>query len=80
MWAALAAVACDSDSDTCIGGTIKRCIWNEASSQYDRGCQSMCVPRADAGACQATESTDDAGQAVRTTYYSNDPRLAGCRD
>ena len=80
IWAAHAAVACDGDSGTCAGGTIKRCVWNEATSQYDRGCQSTCVPRSDAGSCQATTSTNDAGQLAQTTYYSNDPRLEMCRD
>jgi hypothetical protein len=77
---AMSAVACDGEESTlCRGAVTARCLWNEATGQYDRACTYQCAPPSDAGPCNFTvTTTGDAG--ARTTYYSNDPRLLECRD
>jgi hypothetical protein len=79
VFALLAPPACDGEQSTsCPGPVTARCKWNEATGQFDRACSYRCALPTDAGPCESTASTDDAG--ARTTYYSNDPRLQPCRD
>jgi hypothetical protein len=79
----LALVGCDGDAAViCPGRTTRRCLWNEATQQFDRGCVMSCAPAAAGAACGAGSDAGTDVSEARTSYYANDPRLdaAVCPD